>query len=79
MCRRVGTTYDEIDFDANYWYVSCEWTEQEEIMFKKWLSDYIYNNTEARNELMDHPIKRKKYTDSFATWFVFQYGWKIVD
>jgi len=76
MCRRVGADPTSFDFKNNSWYMQYNWTEQECEQFRKWLSDYLYNNAKARRELMNWPIKRRKETDRLANEFVFMYGWK---
>ena len=76
MCQRVGADYATIDFQDEKWYHRYEWTQDEDIDFQKWLVDYLYNNTKARNEVMSVPIKRKSHLKKFANWFTFMYGWK---
>ena len=76
MCEMVGTNYDKINFDKNGWYREFEWTEEDEDVFKKWLIDYLYTNTKARNEIMAFPNKTKRYAKKVANEFCFMYGWK---
>jgi hypothetical protein len=79
MCRRVGTTPDKVNFKDERWFSECNWTKEECNSFEKWLSDLVYHNTKARNELMQHPIKRRKYCNDFARSFTFNYGWKYAE
>lgn len=77
MCARVGADFDSINFqEESDWYNKYEWTIQECKQFEKWLSDYLYTNTKARNEVMAFPMKRRKSTDRLANEFVFMYGWR---
>lgn len=76
MCRRVGADYNTIDFSDERWYNSCEWTVRECKTFQKWLSDYLYNSSKVRRELMKYSYKRRKSCDDFAQGFTFQFGWR---
>ena len=76
MCLRVGAYYDKIDFKSNDWYLQYFWNEEEEKDFVNWLSDYLYNNTKARNSLVTFPRKNKKETRKVAEEFVWNYGWR---
>lgn len=79
MCNRVGADFKSIDFQDGKWYLSYEWTEEESKQFEKWLSDYLYNNTKARKEIMTITVKRRRYTNEAAQWFTFMYGWKFFE
>lgn len=76
MCKRVGVKFDDIDFDDPEWYMKHSWTTKEMDDFIQWLADYLYNNTEARKEVMRIPKRTKKDTKKVAQFFVFDYGWK---
>ena len=77
MCKRVGANYNDIDFKDKEWYTRHEWLEEEQEDFHKWLVDYLYNNTEARKEILRYPRKNKKLINKAVTWFLFDYGWKL--
>lgn len=79
MCKRVDVDYNSLDFSDDMWYNKYTWTIKECKSFEKWLSDLVYNDTKARNELMRFPIKRRKNCDMLAAEFVFNYGWKFKD
>lgn len=76
MCEFVDADYDKIDFKDHKWYLSHEWTVEQETKFQEWLLDY----------LKKLPIKsfRKLYNsgkyelEKNVKWFTFQYGWKYV-
>ena len=77
MCREIRVSFSKIDFDDNEWYLKYSWTQYKQEKFIKWLTDYLYNNKEARVEMLALPIKRsKKYLRKVALDFVFSYGWK---
>ena len=76
MCRRVGATYEDIDFEKEGWFREYEWTENEEEDFKKWLVNYLYNSTKARRELTTIGHKNKKWCQTFADFWSFNYCWK---
>ena len=76
MCRRVGTN-DNIDFKRNDWYTDYTWTQEQENEFVDWLTDYLYNNRDARQELMVFSHKDKKRCKGAAREFSANYGWKL--
>lgn len=51
-------------------------TEQQED-FYEWLTNYLYTNTGARRAIMNNPTKTKKACKQEASWFIFDYGWKV--
>lgn len=77
MCKRVGANWDNIDGQANDWYMMYQWTEAEQDDFKKWLVDYLYKTKEAREAILQYPSinTRKKDLIKVADWFILQYGW----
>jgi hypothetical protein len=82
MCSRVGADFDKIDFGPNQeplYFDLYEWTEKQQQEFEDWLTDYMYNNSEARRALAHYPslIKTKKGSRKFAHKFVCWYGWRI--
>lgn len=78
MCTRAGTTYGDIDFSDQNWYLSHTWTEKEQNEFRDWLVNYWYKNKEAREEMLALPwMKKKSELKKPADWFIFNYGWKI--
>ena len=76
MCNMVGADADKIDFKSNNWFWQYEWTKDQEQEFVKWLTDYLYQNTKARKEIMEYPIKRKAHCRKVAEFFAWNYGWK---
>jgi len=77
MCKVVGADINKINFKKKEWFTKHSWTEEEQDEFTKWLSKYLYNNREAREELMACPIKCKRSTDGVARMFMLNYGWKF--
>ena len=77
MCMKVNANPDNIDFGKQDWFHSFEWYEEQEEEFIEWLADYLYNNKEARKELLRFPSRSKKVMRRAAEQFVFNYGWKL--
>lgn len=77
MCKRVGTTIEDVDFQTDNWFKLYEWTEEEQEDFKNWLIDYLYVKNKSRKVIATNPIKNKKHLEKIADWFIFNYGWKI--
>jgi len=77
MFLRVGEEYSPSKTQEEEWYWTHEWTEKERDEFVKWLAEYLYNNKEARQEIVNYPIKNKKRCADAANWFELNYGWKI--
>jgi len=77
MCNVVGADINKIDFTKPDWYTKYKWSEEEQEKFTTWLSEYLYDNSEARKELMAMPIKDKKTTNGAARIFMLNYGWKL--
>jgi hypothetical protein len=76
MCRRVGTTMDQVDWDDKEWYRAYEWSEEEQAKFQGWLVNYFYNNSKARRS-MTTCHKHKGRLLMAAKEFTFMYGWKF--
>ena len=79
MCKRVGADYRKVDVTKEGWFSEYKWTEKEQEDFKKWMVDYLYNNTEARHELLEIPFRAKKAIKKAVDWFIFDYGWAYKD
>lgn len=41
MCRRVGVSYDSVDFNKQQWYQDHTWTAEEQDDFRKWLGGFL--------------------------------------
>lgn len=78
MCSRVGADYDKMPMQdkEQQWYYRYSWTEDDEIKFIEWLTNYLYASIKARRELMTITSKNKKRCKEVAQFFVFNYGWK---
>lgn len=74
MFSRVGAK--KVDTSKPDWFLKYSWTSEEESYFVNWLTDYLMEHKEAREQLMKFPLKNKKAVRDFACWFVFDYGWK---
>ena len=76
MCDRVGAKFKDFDFSGQ-WFQTHSWTEKEQEDFIKWLTNYLYNNKEAREEILARNIRLKSHIKKAANEFVFTYGWKL--
>jgi len=75
MSSRVSCDYDSHDWLKHDHYTEYNWTEEEESDFIKWMTNYLYENTSARNELMTIKTKNKKNCREASKQFVYNYGW----
>ena len=75
MCRMVGTEFWLLDLKDPFILQKHKWTREEELSFQSWLTDYLFNNTEARCEMMTTTRKNKKFCREASKWFTFAYGW----
>lgn len=74
MCKRVNVNFKDIDFKKDRWFMKHSWTFKQENDFRKWLIDYLNNNSEARKEVLKNP--NKKEVEKAVSWFIINYGWK---
>lgn len=79
MCRRVGVTFDDVDFTADNWFQQYKWTEEEQEEFQEWFVNYLYNNKEAREEITTIGIRNKKRLRAAVLYFLLDWGWSLVE
>ena len=79
MCGWIGVDPSQASNDIPDWFMQHSWTPAQEKSFIEWLSNYLYNDTEARNEIMLFPRRRRRETDETASKFVWNYGWRYED
>ena len=79
MCDRVGADADKINFKSNDWFLKNEWTMKEQDRFKEWFIGYLWDNVEARKELLVSSKKNKKTIEKAVDLFLFDYGWRFKD
>lgn len=77
MFKRVGQTYSKKKVSKEGWYMKHSWTEKEQDKFSDWLVEYLYKCSEARREIMNIPIKNKKYIRRTVNMFILGCGWKL--
>ena len=75
MFGMVGQEYKWEFTQQPDWYFQNSWTSKQENEFRKWLSDYLYENKQARIAIMENPAKDKKRCEKAASFFVMNYGW----
>jgi hypothetical protein len=77
MCRRINVDPFNIDFLKPDWYFEHTWTQEQAHDFIVWLTEYLYNNKEARKYITGINSKlSKKKLNSIASNFEAIYGWK---
>jgi len=74
MAKRVGITIDQIDFTDANWFTKQKWTIKEELNFKDWLVEFMENNPEVIDEMVEQGIIRRDILE-MALDFVIFYGW----
>lgn len=79
MCKMVGTKYNKINFKNESWFSQYCWTKEKQEEFKKWMVDYLYNETNARKEIFGFGVRLKKVIKKNVSYFLFNYGWRIGD
>jgi len=80
MCEYVDADPDEIEWknEDDPYYMKHEWTSEQEQAFIAWLADYMYDNKEARDMMMEFPRKTKKLCRQVSEQFVWNYGWRTL-
>jgi len=77
MCEFVNVSIDKIDFNSDTWFQTHKWSLETESKFVEWLQNYLYNNYQARKNIMQTTIKNKTFIKKFAEMFAFNYGWSL--
>ena len=77
MCQKVGVEFKDVNFNDADWYQKHTWTEEEQDDFVKWMTDYLYTNTEARREITTVISRNKRQSKRAAEMFCFSYGWSF--
>lgn len=81
MCSRVG--FDPKDnweyFHEPAWFWNYDWSRGAEESFLTWLTNYFFNNKEARDELTTCLTRDKECCRKAAQSFVWNHGWKVSD
>jgi len=78
MCDVVDAPISVVN-SSDDWYNKYTWTKIQQDDFRDYLTQYLYDNSKARSEIMSYPRKNKKNCKEVADWFVFGYGWKLKD
>ena len=74
-------SYSPINFykelvEKEDWYWAYTWKDGEKEDFINWLTDYLFNNKEAREQLMFYPTKQKDKCFDTARTFESMFGWR---
>jgi len=75
MCLAVGADYDSTDFKSEDWFMKYTWTEEEEMIYVKWLANLLKNRN-VMLQIGGHTLTMKEFREKVAKAFVFNYGWK---
>lgn len=68
MFSYVGESYSDSYVQENGWFLKNTWTEAEQEKFKEWLSNFLYKKKH---------VYSKKESESAASYFILNYGWKV--
>ena len=76
----VGADYfADVKPNEKDWFMQYEWTYSQQSEFVEWLTEYLYNDKSARDEIMNWGRKNKKLCMKVAYEFVWNWGWKLKD
>lgn len=75
MFEGTGHTYSDEFVKTNDWYLTHSWTPKEEKEFVDWLTEYLYDNSGAREEIMRVNSKNKQLCKMAAQNFCAWFGW----
>lgn len=78
MCALVGADWDKIDPKKENWFQDYTWDEETQEIFIDWATNYLYNNKEARTEILTSSFRNKKRIRKAFEDFTNSYGWKVV-
>lgn len=79
MCRRVGTSLNQVNVKQQGWYTQKQWSAKEEKLFKEWMITYVMYQGSVRKELFNSSRYRpKKEIEKFVTYFIMDKGWKTI-
>lgn len=77
MCTMVNADFNKINFKDKNWFQKYSWTAKQEEDFKKWLCNYLKDNRQARNEMMQFPTDRKRSIQNFVEFFNMSHSWQV--
>lgn len=69
MCWIIDVNYEHVDFDNRQWFIQHSWTTAQQDEFHEWLTKYL-----MRKRGWSRMLAEKE-----ATWFVFDFGWRVDD
>ena len=76
MCSYVSVEWEDIDPKKPGWYSEHTWTSKQSNHFREWFIKYLMDNSKARKEIMNYPIKNKKIITLLVDRFMLDYSWK---
>jgi hypothetical protein len=78
MFEGTGIEFSEDYVNQDSWYLNYAWPEVIQENYTTWLTGYLYNNAEARKELMNFPQKNLKQCKKVAEQMVLFFGWTTI-
>jgi hypothetical protein len=69
MFKRVGRKYSPEAISKPEWFYKSTWTSQQQEEFRQWLAKLIIRR-------LSYPAKK---AGREAGWFIFNYGWRVVE
>jgi len=79
MFENTGIEYSDEYVQTEGWYLRYKWKESERKDFIKWLSEYLQENEEAREELLMGESKEKVVCNVAAKQIATFFGWTSDD
>jgi len=77
MCELADVDIATVDFFDDRWWCKSTMTRKASDDLLKWLTEYLYNDKDARRELVTFSSKNKKMCKEAANAFICWYGFKI--
>lgn len=79
MCSYVDVKWKDINPKKEKWYMEYSWTAEQLNDFENWFIDYLYNNSEARKEILTSGKRKitKKQITKAVDEFLLNYGWTV--
>lgn len=79
MFQMVGEDFSEEYMNQDMWFHNHVWTKEQEDSFLQWMENYLFENNEARNVLMEVPRKERSIIRYACNSFILDYGWRLDD
>lgn len=79
LCSYTNVLLENIDVSSSEWYNTHVWTREQEHDFMVWLTNYLYENSEAQYQLYGIRNASLEACQRKASWFCMNYGWTTAE